>query len=429
MGPRSKHMEKKGWNEDFARVMKEKATTFFFTRFLNTWDEKALWKLFAKHGTVVDVHLAARRIKVGTRFGFVQFIKVGNILAFEQKLGEICIGNPKILINIAKYDKAGHYLLDKENKEMKYKGWQWTFGKLNRDKHKQQDTYTKDNHANHQCHGKYFKEAMTGKEMNTNEHMNRTEVESAIEIQPSHEQMSRLRRCWVGETRNIHVLRNIWTLMKQDGLGDCCIHYIGGLSILGEWKSEGIARDCLKRNKVNLGNWFSKLVMWEESVEPPGRLTWLEIEGLPALIWVSNAVCKIVREVGLVLEIDDMELDCSIKNSVGVLIYTNVMEEINKCIPVRVNGRIYQIRILEDHNRSILLNIPKDTTNKSCNEEYIDGSEDEESKGISETKFGRIKEASFSGVKLREGKDTVDVDISLSRVAPTFKMVVEDVDD
>nr|GEX81273.1 reverse transcriptase domain, reverse transcriptase zinc-binding domain protein [Tanacetum cinerariifolium] len=288
MGQQSKHKEKKGWNEDFARVMKEKATTFFFTRFPDTWDEKTLWKLFSKYETVVDVFLAAKRTKVGTRFGFVRFIKVGTILAFEQKLGEICIGS---------------------------------------------------------------------------------------------------------------------------------------FSILGEWKSEGIAKDCLERNKVNLSNWFSKLVMWKESIEPPGRLTWLEIEGLPALVWDPNAVHKIVKDIGTILELDD------IKNSVGALIHTNVMEEINKCIPVRVNGRIYQIRILEDHNRYILLDIPKDSANDSCNEEYIDGSEDDESDGISETEFGRITKESFSSMKPLLRKEIVDVDVSLSCVAPTFEMAAEDVDD
>ncbi|PWA66530.1 hypothetical protein CTI12_AA325340 [Artemisia annua] len=279
IGQRTKHMDRKGWNADFARVIKEKATTFFFTRFPDAWDEKALWKLFEKYGTVVDIYLASKRTKVGTRFGFVQFIKVGNILAFEQKLGEICIGNSKILVNIAKYDKAGQYLLEKENKDTKYNGWQWTFGKNNMDKHQQQDAETKDYYASLQC----------------------------------------------------------------------------GLSILCEWKSEEIANDCLERNKVNLGYWFSKLVMWEESLEPPGRLTWLEIEGLPALIWDSNAVRKI---------------------------------------------------------------------------EYVDGADDEESEGKSETEFGRnIGEENFSDVEPRERKETEDFDVSISHVAPTFEKAAEDVDE
>nr|GEX01374.1 nucleotide-binding alpha-beta plait domain-containing protein [Tanacetum cinerariifolium] len=56
----------KSWNADFARATKDKTITFFFTRFPGTWDEKALWELFRKYGSVMDVYLAVRRTKLGT---------------------------------------------------------------------------------------------------------------------------------------------------------------------------------------------------------------------------------------------------------------------------------------------------------------------------------------------------------------------------
>nr|GFA07127.1 RNA-directed DNA polymerase, eukaryota, reverse transcriptase zinc-binding domain protein [Tanacetum cinerariifolium] len=52
-----------------------------------------------------------------------------------------------------------------------------------------------------------------------------------------------------------------------------------------------------------------------------------------------------------------------------------------------------------------------------------------ESEGISETEFGRIMEESFSSMKPWLRKEIVDVDVSLSCVAPTFEMAAEDVDD
>ncbi|GJY75176.1 RNA-directed DNA polymerase, eukaryota [Tanacetum coccineum] len=56
---------------------------------------------------VLDVYLAARRTKMGTRFGFARFFNVNDIASLEKKLKGITIGGVKIVINIAKYDKQG----------------------------------------------------------------------------------------------------------------------------------------------------------------------------------------------------------------------------------------------------------------------------------------------------------------------------------
>ncbi|GJV63670.1 RNA-directed DNA polymerase, eukaryota [Tanacetum coccineum] len=149
----------------------------------------------------------------------------------------------------------------------------------------------------------------------TTSHQKHTEdAEDVIEFQVKHDQMACLRKCWVGKARNIHVLRNVQTLLKQDGLGGCSIHYLGGMSILCEWSLHTVAKECLEKNKVNLGNWFSKLVMWNENLESHGWITWLEIEGIPALIWDSNTACKIGEKMGSVLEVDDMDSRHNISN-------------------------------------------------------------------------------------------------------------------
>ncbi|PWA77135.1 hypothetical protein CTI12_AA195300 [Artemisia annua] len=302
--------------------MKGKATTFFFTRFLDSWNEKALWEMFARFGTVVDVYLASKRTKLGTRFGFVRFINVGNTSYFEQKLGEICIGNTKILVKIAKYEKGGQtmYNMDKEEKKQdewrwtfknEKKGnqnneWRWTFGKVHGEK------YEKGLNTS----GISYKDVMVGNHTTMTHQKHMEDTEDIMEFQVNHDQMARLKKCWVGKAGNIHVLRNVWTLLKQDGLGGCIIHYLGGMSILCEWSSQAVAKECLEKNKVNLANWFTELVMWDENIEPHGRITWLEIEGIPALIWDSNTARKIGEKMGSVLEIDDIGVRHNISNSV-----------------------------------------------------------------------------------------------------------------
>ncbi|GJR55964.1 hypothetical protein Tco_1406485 [Tanacetum coccineum] len=105
------------------------------------------------------------------------------------------------------------------------------------------------------CTGLSYKDAMLDR--------NPPQIE-IINLSVKEEQVTRLRNCWVGIVHNIDILRNIWNLFKDDGLGECAIRYMDGLSILCEWKSEEKARECLKENKENLKNWMLNIAMWDE---------------------------------------------------------------------------------------------------------------------------------------------------------------------
>ncbi|GKA20845.1 nucleotide-binding alpha-beta plait domain-containing protein [Tanacetum coccineum] len=91
---------------DFDRVMKNKAFSFFFTNFPETWDSGALWKMFSRYGNVVDVYIEFKRTKKGSRFGFVRFINIGDVVLFERKLKTILIGEVPLVINLAKFYKS-----------------------------------------------------------------------------------------------------------------------------------------------------------------------------------------------------------------------------------------------------------------------------------------------------------------------------------
>ncbi|GKC33644.1 putative RNA-directed DNA polymerase, eukaryota, reverse transcriptase zinc-binding domain protein [Tanacetum coccineum] len=86
--------------------MRDKAASFFFTNFPETWDVIALWKMFDRYDKVVDIYIAFKRTIKATRFGFVRFINIGDIESFERRLKGIIIGNSKLVINRAKYVKA-----------------------------------------------------------------------------------------------------------------------------------------------------------------------------------------------------------------------------------------------------------------------------------------------------------------------------------
>ncbi|GJZ69624.1 nucleotide-binding alpha-beta plait domain-containing protein [Tanacetum coccineum] len=99
------HVVKKGLL-DFDKVMRDKAISFFFTNFPETWYFAALWKMFNRYGRVVDVYIAFKQTKRGTRFGLVRFINIGDVASFEGRLKGILIRNSKLVINRAKFIKV-----------------------------------------------------------------------------------------------------------------------------------------------------------------------------------------------------------------------------------------------------------------------------------------------------------------------------------
>ncbi|GKD40055.1 nucleotide-binding alpha-beta plait domain-containing protein [Tanacetum coccineum] len=87
--------------------MRKKATSFLFTNYSDSWDSKALWKMFNRYGIVVDVYVAFKKTKLDSRFGFVRFINIGDLDSFENRLKGIMIGDTRSIINRAKFIKVG----------------------------------------------------------------------------------------------------------------------------------------------------------------------------------------------------------------------------------------------------------------------------------------------------------------------------------
>ena len=57
--------------------------------------------MFSRYGKMVDVYIAFKRTKRGTRFGFVRFVNIGGLESFERRLKGILLGNAKLVINRA----------------------------------------------------------------------------------------------------------------------------------------------------------------------------------------------------------------------------------------------------------------------------------------------------------------------------------------
>ena len=116
--------------------------------------------------------------------------------------------------------------------------------------------------------------------------------------------MAILKKCWLAKARDIGCLRNMHTFLMEEGLGQCMIQYVGGLSFLCEWPSIEIATKILEENRSTINHWVSDVKIWDENLVAKGRLAWVSFEGVPVQTWCKESLKNIASSFDKVLEVD-----------------------------------------------------------------------------------------------------------------------------
>ncbi|GJV26507.1 nucleotide-binding alpha-beta plait domain-containing protein [Tanacetum coccineum] len=82
------------------------STSVFVTNFPDQFTAKELWNTCKQYGYVVDTFIPNRRSKAGKRFGFVRFIKVFDAERLVNNLCTIWVGRHKIHANVARFQRV-----------------------------------------------------------------------------------------------------------------------------------------------------------------------------------------------------------------------------------------------------------------------------------------------------------------------------------
>ena len=161
------------------------------------------------------------------------------------------IGGWRLKINLAKYDKKSEE--KKVERKQQSKNY-YTTKEYNKRKqvNQNQKTFTYEQRSSNLRDGCSYKEVIHGSKVHVGS-------AKAIELATNISILGRLDKCWISKTTSIDHLRNIHDLLKEDGLGDCKIQYVGGLSVICEWKSREIAMRSLDANKERLKHCFSDI--------------------------------------------------------------------------------------------------------------------------------------------------------------------------
>ncbi|GJQ95008.1 RNA-directed DNA polymerase, eukaryota, reverse transcriptase zinc-binding domain protein [Tanacetum coccineum] len=228
------------------------STSVFVTNFPDHFNAKDLRNACKQYGYVVDAFIPNRRSKAGKRFDFVHFIKVFDVERLVNNLCTVWIGRHKIHANVARFQRAS---LNNSSNQFRYNGENGNnINDVSKDKGIK-------GYANSYAH------VVKGPQLVN------VEVESGFGLK---QMMERLLLDKMKCGQKIHSTSMTYLTRKKKTTKMVLVHFL---------------------NLQQASNEFTI----------DGRVTWVELEGVPLRMWSENTFKRIASKWGVLLHVDDQE--------------------------------------------------------------------------------------------------------------------------
>ncbi|GJY28721.1 nucleotide-binding alpha-beta plait domain-containing protein [Tanacetum coccineum] len=114
----------------------------------------------------------------------------------------------------------------------------------------------------------------------------------------------------MGKVKEISSLSNLKMVLATEGFDNIELKYMGGYWVMIEFQSE--VTKTMFETKVGTCTCFSQLQQASNEFTIDGRVTWVEIEGVPLRMWSENTFTRIASKWGILLHVDDQEEHCKV---------------------------------------------------------------------------------------------------------------------
>ncbi|PWA79750.1 hypothetical protein CTI12_AA202830 [Artemisia annua] len=245
-------------------------------------------------GHVIDSFIPERRSKAGKRFGFVRFI---NVFDVDRLVGNLCtvwIGNHRIHANVARFSRplATNIRPDSNKTGM---------SRMNLDGNNK-DIDWRDK-------GSSYAYVVKGGP----------------------------------QLKEIGALINLKMVMRNEAFTDFDLKYLGGLWIMIGFKSiEAKEKFLLCETRKS---WFSQIVQASSEFIVDGRITWVDVEGVPLKVWSFNTFNKIAAKWGSLLNVKEADEDSF--HSKRLCVHTTGLHNIFESFKLIFKGNVYWVRAKE----------------------------------------------------------------------------------
>ncbi|GJX07027.1 RNA-directed DNA polymerase, eukaryota [Tanacetum coccineum] len=270
------------------------ATSIFITNFPDSFGAKDLWNTCKQYGHVVDAYIPYRRSKAGKRFGFVRFIKVLDVDRLVNNLCTVWVGRHKIQANIPRFQREP---LNKHSSLHNNNGVK---------RGNSGDTYN-----------------INGVKGASNSYAHAVKGSQNV--------------------KDFATLANLKVVVANEGFDNVKFKYMGRYWVMMEFQTE---KTKLKfQANLVMNTWFSQIILASSDFTTYGRVTWVEIKGIPLNMWSKNTFSRVASKWGDLLDVDDQE-DKHFHRK-RICINTNVLSNIFESFKLIYRGKVVWVRAKE----------------------------------------------------------------------------------
>ena len=296
--------------------------SFFFTNFPNDFQEKDLWRVFQRWGTVVDVFISRKLNSRKKRFGFVKFHEVKDEYVLKKQLDSIWIGTWKLQANRPKYRRQEKSTHNPRRQIFYRKVW---------------------NQKNQQ--GSYA-QAVTGGKAGTDQ---KGEEVFVPHVRVNEQTSFWLESCFIGKMLRAADVQSIKESFILGGFNVVRVRILGGMYVLLSCEEEGQIKRLIAENKEWFEGFFESIVPWDDSFAVSEKIAWFRCRGLPLALWSNQCFERIGGLVGKLVKIDEGTISKEVLEYARLCIRIPLGEEVRLARSVRINDRVCQVYFEEEN--------------------------------------------------------------------------------
>jgi hypothetical protein len=135
-------------------------------------------------------------------------------------------------------------------------------------------------------------------------------------------------------------------LLTELQVGDCHLKYVEGLQILISFSQPFAACEVLKKESI-WNKWLSKLEWWMGQSTPFERIVWLDIIGVPPMLWDRKVFDQIGSLFGSIMFHSKADRWDGNFTCARVAILTDNVGRISEVIRVQWKEKKFQCRVVE----------------------------------------------------------------------------------
>nr|GEV72140.1 UvrD-like helicase, ATP-binding domain, P-loop containing nucleoside triphosphate hydrolase [Tanacetum cinerariifolium] len=149
--------------------------------------------------------------------------------------------------------------------------------------------------------------------------------------------------CLMGKVKDFVTLANLKVVVANEGFDNIKFKYMGGYWVMMEFQTE-VTKLKFQENSV-MKTWFSLIQLAFSDFNTDGRVTWVEIEGIPLKMWSKNTFNRMASKWGVLLDVDDQEDEHFHRKR--ICINTNVPSNIFESFKLIYKVKVFWVRAKE----------------------------------------------------------------------------------